>query len=85
MWIRWICVVAILSTWAPQAQAAEHSGLSHRASCTVVRFYVARYSAEAAETWARSRGATEGEIESARHCLQGTPVQSATFLNSAIR
>ena len=87
MWTRWICAAAIFSAWAPQANAAEHSGVFHRASCTVVRFYVARYSAGAAETWARSQGATEAEIEAARRCLQGAPqgtaVQSASYLGSA--
>jgi hypothetical protein len=82
-----ILSAAILSAWAPQANAAEHSGVLHRASCTVVRFYVARYSAEAAEAWARGKGATEAEIQAARHCLQGTPqgtaVQSASYLGSA--
>src|SRR5262249_7580677 len=38
-------------------------------SCAVVRFYVAKYSEAAAETWARSRGASDAEIETARRCL----------------
>src|SRR5437660_9848293 len=38
-------------------------------SCAVVRFYVAKYSAAAAETWARSHGASDAEIETARRCL----------------
>jgi hypothetical protein len=87
MWKRWICAAAIFAAWAPQANAAEHSGVFHRASCAVVRFYVARYSAGAAEAWARSQGATDAEIETARHCLQGTSqgtaVQSASYLGSA--
>ena len=81
MWTKWICVAAIVSGWSPQAEASEHSGLFHRASCSVVRFYVAKYSAEAAESWARSHGATEAEIETARHCLQGAPVQAASVLS----
>ena len=89
MWKSWICAAAILSAWAPQAGAAEHSGVLRRASCAVVRFYVARYSAGAAEAWARSQGATEAEIEAARHCLQGAPqgtvVQSANYLGSSNR
>jgi hypothetical protein len=87
MWTRWIWAAAILSAWAPQASAAEHSGVFHRASCAVVRFYVAKYSAGAAEMWARNQGATEAEIEAARHCLQGAPqgtaMQSASYLSSA--
>jgi hypothetical protein len=49
----------------------------HRASCTVVRFYVAKFSASAAETWARSHGATDAEIEAARRCLKDAPAQTA--------
>jgi len=77
MWTRWTCVAAICLGLAPQAEAAEHSGLVHRASCTVVRFYVAKFSAFAAETWARNHGATEAEIEAARHCLKEAPAQTA--------
>jgi hypothetical protein len=77
MWKRWLCAAAICLGLAPQAQAAERSGLLHRASCTVVRFYVAKYSASAAEMWARSHGATEAEIEAARHCLKDAPAQTA--------
>lgn len=74
---RWGCVVAICLGLAPSAEAAEHSGLIHRASCAVVRFYVAKFSASAAEMWARSHGATEAEIETARHCLKGAPAETA--------
>jgi hypothetical protein len=38
-------------------------------SCAVVRFYVAKYSEAAAEKWARSHGASDAEIETARRCL----------------
>ena len=38
------------------ASAGEASGLVRRASCTLVRFYVAKYSAPAAEAWVRSKG-----------------------------
>jgi hypothetical protein len=49
MWSRFICVAAVCVGLAPQAQAGGQSGIFHRASCTVVRFYVAKYSAPAAE------------------------------------
>jgi len=77
MWSRWLCAAAICLGLAPQAQAGDPSRLVHRASCTVVRFYVARYSASAAEMWARSHGATDADIEAARHCLKGAPPQRA--------
>jgi hypothetical protein len=48
-------------------------------SCAVVRFYVAKYSEAAAETWARSHGASDAEIEMARHCLHGANVQTASW------
>ncbi|HLX16512.1 MAG TPA: hypothetical protein VKS24_15065 [Bradyrhizobium sp.] len=61
---------------ASQANAAEHSGIVHRASCAVVRYYVAKYSASAAEMWARGHGATEAEIEAARHCIRKEPAET---------
>jgi hypothetical protein len=82
-WSRWICVAAICLGLAPKAEAGEHSGLVHRASCTVVRYYVAKYTASAAETWARGKGATEAEIEAARRCLKATPMQTATITTPA--
>jgi hypothetical protein len=74
MWTRWIYRSAICLGLASQAQAGE----LHRMSCAVVRYYVAKYSAPAAEIWARSKGATDAEIEAARHCLKDSPVQTAT-------
>ena len=63
MLIKGLVVTAALMALAPDvAVAGEQSGLVRRASCTVVRYYVAKYSAAAAETWARSHGATEAEI-----------------------
>jgi hypothetical protein len=76
MSLRWGYVVVICFGLAPRAEAAEHGGLVHRASCTVVRFYVAKYSVSAAEMWARNHGATDAEIEAARNCLIGAPAQS---------
>jgi hypothetical protein len=76
MLLRGFCILAICMGLAPQAFAAE--GLVHRASCTVVRFYVARYSEAAAESWARSKGATEAEIDTARHCLKAQPAHPQT-------
>jgi hypothetical protein len=65
-------VASIVFLALPQtADASERSGVLHRMSCTVVRYYVAKYSEGAAEAWARSKGATEAEIQSARRCLGG--------------
>jgi hypothetical protein len=77
MWSRLLCVAAISFGLVPKTAAGEQSGLVHRASCTVVRFYVAKYSASAAEAWARSHGATDAEIEAARRCLKDAPAQTA--------
>jgi hypothetical protein len=74
MLIKGLIVSAALVALAPDAIAGEQSGVFRRASCAVVRLYVAKYSAAAAETWARSKGATEAEIEGARHCLTNAPV-----------
>ncbi len=49
-------------------------------SCSVVRFYVAKYSEAAAEKWARGHGASDAEIETARQCLhRSTDVQTASL------
>ncbi len=77
MWARWVSVAAIGVGLASPAEAAERSGLVHRASCSVVRYYVAKYTAPAAEAWARSKGATDAEIEAARHCIKDAPAQTA--------
>jgi hypothetical protein len=43
----------------------------------MVRYYVALYSAAAAEQYARSKGATEAEINAARRCLSQVPTHTA--------
>ena len=80
MWNRWILSIALLSGLAAQAEAGEF----HHMSCTVVRLYVAKYSAPAAEAWARNRGATEAEIMVARRCLRDEPVRTATDLSAGV-
>ena len=50
------------------ASAGETGGLVRRASYVLVRFYVAKYSAPA-EAWARSKGATDADIQTARRCI----------------
>ena len=61
------------------ATAGERPSLVHRVSCTVVRYYVAKYSEWAAEAWARSHGATDSEIQAARSCLGGSGVHTANL------
>ena len=77
--MRLLCcvVLAVFFGLSPQAFAGEQPGVFHRASCTVVRYYVAKYSASAVESWARGKGATEAEIETARRCLKGMPMLTA--------
>ena len=77
MWSRLLCIAAISFGLIPQTVAGEQTGRIHRASCTVVRFYVAQYSASAAEAWARGHGATDTEIEAARRCF--APTQTAQW------
>ena len=57
-------------TVSVSSAAAETGGPARRASCTLVRYYVAMYSAPAAEAWARSKGATDAEINKARRCIR---------------
>jgi len=65
------------SSLTSEAQAGGHTGIVQRVSCSVVRYYVAKYSAAAAEVWARSHGASDAEIAVARRCLTDTPAQTA--------
>ncbi len=70
------CAVVVCLALASSAEATGRHGLVQRASCSVVRFYVAKFSASAAEMWARSHGATEADIEAARRCLKSAPAQT---------
>ncbi|MGC2779443.1 MAG: hypothetical protein WA418_27780 [Bradyrhizobium sp.] len=58
-------------------QAASESGPAERMSCSEVRYYVEKYTAEVAETYARSRGATDAQISRARRCLTVTHFRRA--------
>jgi hypothetical protein len=69
--------VLVICLGASSAASAGESGILHRASCSLVRFYVAKYSAAAAEQWARSNGATDAEIETAKHCLSPETTRTA--------
>lgn len=73
MFIRGIAAATALLALAPDATAGEQSGLFRRVSCSVVRYYVAKYSASAAESWARSHGATDADIQAAVRCLKEAP------------
>jgi hypothetical protein len=77
MGLRWICVLVVCLGVSPSAFAGEQSGVLRRVSCSVVRFYVEKYSAPAAEQWARSKGASEAEIEAARRCLNNETTRTA--------
>jgi hypothetical protein len=77
MALRFVCVMALYLGLSPTAFAGEQAGIFHRVSCTVVRYYVAKFTAPAAEQWARSKGATETEIEAARLCLQQGTTRTA--------
>ena len=75
MLLRGIGAVAL--TLSLSSGALAERGVMHRVSCAMVRVYVAKYSASAAEMWARSHGATDAQIEAARECLKGTEERSA--------
>ena len=74
-----LATAAIVTLLGQTALAGERPTALRRLSCTVVRFYVAKYSESAAEAWARSKGATDAEIETARKCLPASSVQTASF------
>jgi hypothetical protein len=69
--------LSMLMALGQVATAGERPSLVHRVSCTVVRYYVAKYSEMAAEAWARSHGATDAEIQAARSCLNGPGMRTA--------
>lgn len=72
--------LVLLFAMAGDAGAADQQQRGfHRVSCTVIRFYVAKYSVGAAESYARSHGATDADIENARRCLPSGSVQTASF------
>jgi hypothetical protein len=76
MLIRAVGAVALTLSLSSTALAGNHHGIVQRMSCSVVRYYVAKYSVSAAEMWARSHGATDAQIEAARHCLNEAPAQT---------
>ena len=71
-----VCVLA-LSVVTSGAAVAGESGVLRRISCPVVRYYVAKYSAPAAEQWARAKGASDTEIAAARRCLASDTTRTA--------
>jgi len=77
MWFRLVCVLAACLAFTPDASAGEERNVFRRASCSVVRYYVAKFSEAAAESWARSKGAADAEIEQARRCLGNPTVRTA--------
>ena len=77
MGLRWVCVLALCLGMPSAGFAGEQSGVLRRISCPVVRYYVAQYSASAAEQWARSKGASDAEIEAARRCLKPDTTRTA--------
>jgi hypothetical protein len=52
-----------------EMQAASEQVAGERITCSEVRYYVEKYSAEVAEMYARSHGATDAQINRARRCL----------------
>ena len=77
MVLRWIFILAVSLGVPSFAFAGEQSGVMRRVSCSVVRLYVAKYSEMAAERWARSKGATDAEIATARRCLGSDTARTA--------
>ena len=82
MGARLICIVVVLLglsfNASSSAMAGERGGIMHRMSCVAVRYYVALYSATAAEQYARSKGATDADIDAARRCIKSDRTQTAS-------
>ncbi|SPP97648.1 conserved protein of unknown function [Bradyrhizobium vignae] len=62
-------VALLLIPLGSEAFASRHHRPTGRISCSEVRYYVAKYSAQVAEMYARNHGATDAQIERARRCL----------------
>jgi hypothetical protein len=79
MLLRGIGAVALTLSLSSSlsSEALAERGVMQRLSCAMVRVYVAKYSASAAEMWARSHGATDAQIDAARDCLKGTTERTA--------
>ena len=79
MLLRGIGAVALTLSLSSSlsSEALAERGVMQRMSCAMVRVYVAKYSASAAEMWARSHGATDAQIEAARGCLKGMTERTA--------
>ena len=77
MLMRAIAAATLMLSIGSRANAGARHGVTHRMSCSEVRYYVAKYSAATAEMYARSHGATETQIDAARRCLKDQSVQTA--------
>jgi len=77
MLMRAIAAATLMLSIGSGANAGARHGVTHRMSCSEVRYYVAKYSAATAEMYARSHGATETQIDAARRCLKDQSVQTA--------
>ena len=75
MLMRVLGAVALSLVFSSFNSAAD-AGAAQRMTCSAVRFYVAKYSAWAAESYARSHGATDAQIEAARRCLREEPARA---------
>ena len=69
MIVRVAVVALLLIPLGSEAFASRHYRPAGRISCSEVRYYVAKYSAQLAEMYARSHGATDAQIDRARRCL----------------
>ena len=79
-----LAVLAACLGTSSTASAGEPSGTFNRVSCSAVRFYVAKYSAAAAEQWARSNGATDAEVEAGKRCLNPETTRTAKTQTSPL-
>ena len=74
---RAIGALALALLLSSSALAGSEPGVMQRMSCSLVRYYVGKYSVAMAEMWARGHGATEAQIDAARRCLRDQAVQTA--------
>ena len=83
MIVRAVAAAALLLLpLSSEASAVTRHGVGERLSCSEVRYYVAKYSASVAEMYARSRGATDAQIQRARRCLASNEGAQASQASS---
>ena len=83
--LRGLVAAVALLTLGHEGLASEKPTLLRRVSCALVRFYVAKYSETAAETWARNHMAQQMPKLKRREDVLSAPTCKALALGTRKR